>query len=78
MSAQPRGKQTFMTIAEYPYEERRKEPRPVEDALVELVVDDGVPDIMDHLIAAHRFSGGQLEEIWRRPGTAQDDGPQEP
>lgn len=76
MSAQPRGKSTFLPIADYPYAERRKF-RAVENALVELVVDDGVPDIMDHLIAAHRFSNGQLVEFWRRQGSAADDGPQE-
>ncbi|WP_353642495.1 hypothetical protein [Mesorhizobium sp. WSM2239] len=75
MSAQPRGNGTFVPIADYPYAERRSKPRPVEDALVELVVTDAVPDIMDHLIAAHRFSDGQLTELWRRKGTAPDDGP---
>lgn len=77
MSAQPRGNDTFLPISDYPYAERRKT-RTVENALVELVVDDGVSDIMDHLIAAHRFSNAQLVEIWRRQGSAADDGPQEP
>lgn len=76
MSAQPRGNATFLPIADYPYAERRKS-RAVENAVVELVVEDGVSDIMHHLIAAHRFSDGQLVEIWRRQGTPASDGPQE-
>lgn len=72
----PRGKDTFMTIDQYPYKERRAT-RSVQNALVELVVEGGAPDIMNHLIAAHRLSNGQLAELWRRPGTVAIDGPQE-
>lgn len=76
MSAQPRGNDTFLPILDYPYDERRKT-RPVERALVELVVEYHVPDIMSHLIAAHRFSNGELVEILRRQGSTPEDGPQE-
>ena len=74
-AAQPRGMRTFLPIESYPFEARRKS-RTVEDALVELTVDYSVPDIMDHLIAAHRYDNQRLVEIWRRPGTSQNDGPQ--
>ncbi|MBP2236338.1 hypothetical protein J2Z31_002852 [Sinorhizobium kostiense] len=76
MNPQPRGRGTFLPIADYPFGERRKT-RAVEDTLVELTVPYGVHDIMDHLISAHRFANGQLIELWRRPGADLDDGPHE-
>jgi len=77
MSAQPRGHDTFMTIADYPYAERRKG-RSKADALVELIVMSGVPDICDHVIAVHRILREQSIEIWRRPGADRQDGPELP
>lgn len=71
---QPRGRNTFLRIADYPFDERRKT-RSVEKSVVELVVRGGVPDIADHLIAAHRVYKGVQQELWRRPGTSADDGP---
>jgi hypothetical protein len=71
---QPRGPDTFLPIADYPFEERRKT-RSVDNAVVELVVREGVPDIADHLIAAHRIHSGVQQELWRRPGTDVSDGP---
>ncbi|MDB5603425.1 MAG: hypothetical protein JWP25_325 [Bradyrhizobium sp.] len=71
---QPRGRETFLPIADYPFDERRKT-RSVEKSVVELVVRGGVPDIADHLIAAHRVHSGAQQELWRRPGTSADDGP---
>lgn len=71
---QPRGRNTFQSIAEYPFDERRKT-RPADKAVVELVVRGGVSDIGDHLIAAHRVHNGETTELWRRPGTAPSDGP---
>ncbi|AUW47200.1 DUF7002 family protein [Rhizobium leguminosarum] len=76
MKPQPRGLATFVPIKDYPFHERRKT-RPVHNALVELTVDYGVHDIMDHLVAAHQFSNQQLVELWRRPGATADDGPHE-
>jgi hypothetical protein len=70
----PRGSKTFMSIADYPFEQRRKT-RTLAGALVELVVRGGVPDINNHLIAAHRIDSGNRKELWRKPGTAADDGP---
>ncbi len=71
---QPRGRDTFLPVKHYPFDERRKT-RPVDKSVVELVVRAGVPDISDHLIAAHRIHNGQQRELWRKPGTAADDGP---
>ncbi len=64
----PRGKDTFLPIDEYPYEQRllknRKEP------VVELAVLNGVFDISRHTISVHRMQGQKvLEEMYRRPGT---------
>jgi hypothetical protein len=71
---QPRGRDTFLPIADYPFDERRKT-RAVDKSVVELVVRGGMPDITDHLVAAHRIHNGVQQELWRRPGTATDDGP---
>ena len=71
---QPRGRNTFLPIADYPFNERRKT-RQIEKAVVELVVRGGVPDIFDHLVSAHRIHNGVKSELWRRNGAAADDGP---
>lgn len=71
---QPRGRDTFLSIDKYPFDERRKT-RPIDKSVVELVVRGGVPDISDHLIAAHRIYKGVHQELWRRPRTSADDGP---
>lgn len=71
---QPRGRDTFLPIEKYPFDERRKT-RPIDKSVVELVVREGVPDISDHLVAAHRIYKGKKEELWRKSGTAADDGP---
>lgn len=71
---QPRGRDTFKSIADYPFDERRKT-RKVKDCVAELVVIDGVPDIKRHLISVHTVHKGQTKELWRLPGSAEDDGP---
>ncbi len=71
---QPRGHDTFSSIAKYPFDERRKT-RKVMASVAELVVLDGVPDIRDHLIAAHSVHKGVAKELWRLPGSSVDDGP---
>jgi hypothetical protein len=62
----PRGLNTFLPIAEFPYEERRRT-RSQSDALVELVVEGAVPDIMDHMIEVDEAGPDRRVEIWRRP-----------
>jgi hypothetical protein len=71
---QPRGRDTFKPIANYPFEQRKKEIGR-EFWVVELVVRGGVPDINDHLIAAHRVYEGEKKELWRRQGASADEGP---
>jgi hypothetical protein len=71
---QPRGHDTFKSIADYPFNERRKT-RKVMNSVAELVAIDGVPDIKDHLIAVHTVDRGIATELWRRPETKKDDGP---
>jgi len=62
----PRGPSTFLPVAGFPYEERRRTRSP-SDALVELVVEGAVPDIMDHLIAVDEIGPDRRVEIWRQP-----------
>jgi hypothetical protein len=69
-----RGRESFSAVANFPFDERRKT-RSLSNAVVELVVRGGVPDIVDHLIAAHRVHNGKSEELWRKPGTSADEGP---
>jgi hypothetical protein len=71
---QPRGRNTFRAITDYPFDEIRKRRNPA-NAVVELVVRDRVPDILDHLVSVHRISGDEREELWRRPDTNSNDGP---
>lgn len=74
MKPQPRGLDTFLPIAEYPYD-FWKNKRSRKSAVIELVVDHSVPDIKDHVIAVHRVKGENRQELWRREETLLDDGP---
>ena len=69
-----RGKKTFVSIKNYDYDAWRKKGRSKTDAVVELVVPGGVPDIRNHVIAVHEVIGGTGKEIWRRPGASEDIG----
>jgi hypothetical protein len=42
---------------------------------VELAVTDGVPDIVDHVLAVHRVLNGAPQELWRSRTAEPDDGP---
>jgi hypothetical protein len=63
----PRGSQTFMPIADYPFIERRRARG--NDAIVELAVEGGVERIEEvALTAERRRCGGVIEEIlWAHP-----------
>jgi hypothetical protein len=74
MQPQPRGNDTFLSIADYPFDEWRKK-RSRRNAVVELVVPGSVGDIMDHVIAVHRVIQARPTELWRRPGSDPNDGP---
>lgn len=72
----PRGRSTFMSIADFPFEERRKKmKKPIKDAVVELTVKGGVPEIEKHALAAHRVFKGAKTELWRREGSDPSEGP---
>lgn len=66
MRPQPRGWGTFLPIGEYPFTEWRRK-RGASEAVVELVVSGGVPDIADHAVAVHRVADGVAKALWRTP-----------
>jgi hypothetical protein len=77
MNPVKRGKGTFMTISDYDYA-RWKQARGKQEAVVELVINGGVPDIRDHVLAVHRVHEEKAKVIWRRPGSSEDEGPYAP
>jgi hypothetical protein len=52
-NAPKRGAETFLSIENYPYAEIRSR-RVVREAIIELAVIDGVPDIMRHVVRVER------------------------
>ncbi|MGJ4933848.1 DUF7002 family protein [Bradyrhizobium sp. HKCCYLRH3083] len=72
----PRGRSTFMPIADFPFDDRRKiKKKALKDAVVELTVLGGVPDIERHALAVHRVCKGVKTELWRRKGADPSEGP---
>ncbi|WP_213740513.1 hypothetical protein [Bradyrhizobium sp. dw_411] len=72
----PRGRDTFTSIADFPFEYRRKvKKKAIKDAVVELTVMGGVPDIEAHALAAHRVFKGEKTVLWRRKGSDPSEGP---
>ena len=57
--APQRGKDTFLTIEDYPYIERRRERTP-HTAIAELAVIGGVPDIANHVLTVQRRLGSEI------------------
>jgi hypothetical protein len=55
-SAPPRGAKTFLTIEDYPFTERRRG-RTLDNAIAELAVIGGVPDIAAHVVSVQRRHG---------------------
>lgn len=55
---QPRGRDTFLPIADYPLATWRKK-RGQENAVVELAVDGGVPNIADFVLRVYETGGGK-------------------
>jgi hypothetical protein len=70
----PRGLRTFLPIEEYDFEAWRRK-RPVVEAVVELVVRRGVPDVRDHVLCVHDWTGDAMTEVWRRPEVDPSVGP---
>lgn len=62
--AHPRGLQTFLPIAQYPYADRKRRRLEV---VVELAVDYSVPDIQEHVVRVYSAAcKGQSTTIWER------------
>lgn len=60
-NAPERGSGTFLRVHEYPWTDRRR--RGLVDAIAELAVVDGVPDIADHVVRVERRREGELLEV---------------
>ncbi len=61
-----RGSRTFLPIADYPFEERKRA-RGAQDAIIELAVDEGVRDILDVAVRVERRQAGQKPSLlWER------------
>jgi hypothetical protein len=65
-SAPPRGAESFMSIADYPFARRRRG-RKLEDALVELCVTGGVDNVKDFVIRVERRKGADVIETVYEP-----------
>lgn len=66
--AMERSYDTFHTIADFPYDDRRKT-RSDENNVVELVVDYAIPDLKKHVLAVHRMQhGAKPTLLWNAPG----------
>jgi len=62
--AWPRGKSSFLSIEDYPFEEFRKR-RGRKNAVAELSIDYSVPDICDFVISVSELGGGREDrKIW--------------
>lgn len=57
-----RGTDTFRTIEDYDYVTQRRRRGPI-DAIVELAVIDGVPDIAHHVVEVRRMQGDTIIEM---------------
>lgn len=66
-NATPRGSGTFTSIADYDYETQRRRRGRI-DAIVELAVSDGVPDLRDVVVSAQRMRGSSVIEELDIPG----------
>lgn len=66
----PRGRNTFLPPDRYPFRDRLKKRNP-RDAIAELAVEGGVPNIRDHvLLVEERQAGAPPKSIWRRESGA--------
>jgi hypothetical protein len=71
----PRGRGTFQRIEEFPFLERGKTRRP-ETNVVELLVEESVRDIADHVLAVHECRKNKIVcSIWRSPNADANDHP---
>mgnify|MGYP001627393144 CR=1 FL=1 len=73
-NAQPRGLATFKPIAKYPFDDWKAK-RGVRDAVVELVVEGGVPDITKHVLAVHEVYEQKSRRLWKAERADETEGP---
>jgi hypothetical protein len=59
---QPRGRRTFSALTDYPFIDRRKK-RGIGNAVAELAVDYGVPDILEHVVRVEHRRGARITEV---------------
>lgn len=72
---QPRGHDTFTRIENFPFAERAKT-RPLENNVVELVVEYSVPDVAKYVLAVHEVRGDKIiREVWRSAAATNNDHP---
>jgi hypothetical protein len=62
-NASPRGRHTFTTVEDYPFTEWRRK-KAVREAITELAVIGGVPDISEHVIRVDRRRGNEIVETY--------------
>jgi hypothetical protein len=62
---QARGLDTFRSMADFPYDDIRKQ-RSGRDPIVELVVEGGVPDVAAHVMMVERVVGAMSTIIWEQ------------
>lgn len=68
--AKPRGRFTFCSIDQYPYEERLRRRRRSE-AIAELAVIGGVPDIAEMVVSVTEWRpNGTRTTLFEEPGTS--------
>lgn len=59
---QPRGRQTFLSIEGYPFSERKKK-RGIANAIAEMCVERGVPNLADFTVRACRMTGPEIGDV---------------
>ncbi|MBZ5697628.1 MAG: hypothetical protein LAN18_03680 [Acidobacteriia bacterium] len=59
---QPRGRNTFLPLTDYPYADRRKK-RGIANAVAELAVDYSVPDLLEHAVRVERRHRSLVVEV---------------
>lgn len=69
-TAPRRGRGTFQSIADYPYNDWRKRRGRTGDALVEVTVPDAVPNIAAYVLRVERWHAGAAIELLHDPGAA--------
>jgi hypothetical protein len=63
----PRGRDTFLPVSAYPFEEWKKKRRGGIEPVVELTVRHSVPNIKDYVVKVERMRRDEvLETIWQR------------